>query len=166
MSQERVPEAKQTESQLQRELRQRKPFASRREEGFLALQRTAGVLMQRFARKLREHALTTAQYNVLRILRGARPQALTCSAIGERLVTPGPDVTRLVDRLVRRQLVSRRRDARDRRVVRVQITPAGLGLLDALDEPVVGWLEDLLEPLDDVELQTLIRLLAAVRRQA
>ncbi len=150
-------------SKLQQELQQRRPFGSLQEEAFLAMQRTAGLLMQGFARELRTRELTPAQYNVLRILRGASPDALTCSVIGARLVTPGPDVTRLVDRLVQRGLAERYRHAQDRRVVQVLITDDGLEILAALDQPVAEWIGGLLSPLEETELSRLIVLLAKLR---
>lgn len=150
-------------SKLQRELHQRAPFASVHVEAFLALQRTASLMMQSFAQHLRTYSLTPTQYNVLRILRGARPEALTCSMIAERLVTPGPDVTRLVDRLVKRELVDRRRDEKDRRVVRVRIHAQGVRLLAELDDPVLRWLEDLLGPLPEEDLRSLVALLGMLR---
>lgn len=107
--------------------------------------------------------LTPSQYNVLRILRGAHPRALTCGEISERLVTPGPDVTRLLDRLKERQWVERDRDAGDRRVVRSRITELGLELLSSLDEPVGQWLKDGLGHMSSDEQRQLIELLERAR---
>jgi DNA-binding MarR family transcriptional regulator len=143
---------------LQRELRQKRAFDSLEQATFLSVQRTASVWMQTFARRLKPFGLTPTQYNVLRILRGAHPGSLTCGEIGERMVTPVPDVTRLVDRLVARRLAWKGRDERDRRVVRVEISGRGLELLSTLDERVLGWLEELLAPLEEGELETLCRL--------
>jgi len=148
---------------LQRELRQGKPFGSLQEEAFLSLQRTASLLMRGLSRQLRHYKVTPSQYNVLRILRGASPDALTCSAIGDRLVTPGPDVTRLVDRLVQRGLVERNRDTHDRRVVQVSITERGREILAALDELVDAQIGKLLAPLGERDLGRLVSLLAALR---
>ncbi|HEX6902267.1 MAG TPA: MarR family transcriptional regulator [Thermoanaerobaculia bacterium] len=148
---------------LDQEIRQAKPFVSLEEEAFLAVQRTASLLMQALGRELRRHDLTPPLYNVLRILRGAEPDALTCGEIGERLVSPGPDVTRLLDRLEQRDLVARLRDAEDRRIVRARITKKGITLLDELDEPVKETLEALLGHLGPKKLQTLSRLLEEAR---
>lgn len=149
---------------LSREIHQEKPFVSLEEEAFLSLQRTASLLLQALGRELKGHDLTPAQYNTLRILRGAEPDALTCGEIGERLVSPGPDVTRLLDRLEERGLVTRLRDAEDRRVVRARITEDGIDLLTGLDEPVGRILGRLLGPLEKERLRTLIALLEEVRR--
>lgn len=150
-------------SLLRKEIRQTRPFVSLEEEAFLNLQRTANALLQAISRSLKDHDLTPTQYNVLRILRGSHPGTLTCGDIGGRMVTPDPDVTRLLDRLEKRELVRRARDTVDRRVVRAGITDAGLELLDQLDAPVPEWLSGCLGHLSDGELQTLIDLLERAR---
>lgn len=153
-------------SRLRQEIGQRRPFAGIEEEVFLNVQRTASLLLQALGRELKPHDLTTAQYNLLRILRGAREAgegALTCGEIAERLVSPGPDVTRLLDRLEARGLIERLRDPGDRRVVRARITRAGRALLAALDAPVAGALERLLGPLGEARLKSLSRLLEQAR---
>ena len=121
---------------LQRDLKQRRPFASREEEAYLNLVRTADLLSREVAAVLKRHQLSEAQYNVLRILRGAGADGLACSEIGNRLVTRDPDVTRLLDRLEARALIARSREDIDRRVVTTRITPPGLTLLELLDPPV------------------------------
>ena len=151
---------------LNQEIRQAKPFVSLEEEAFLGMQRTASLLMQVLGRELRRHDLTPPLYNVLRILRGAEPDALTCGEIGERLVSPGPDVTRLLDRLEQRDLVARLRDAEDRRIVRARITKKGIALLDGLDGPVKETLHGLLGHLGPEKLRTLARLLEEARAKA
>ncbi len=153
---------------LNREIHQQKPFVSLEEEAFLGLQRTASLLLQSLGRELKGHDLTPAQYNTLRILRGAELDALTCGGltcgeIGERLVSPGPDVTRLLDRLEQRGLVTRLRDAEDRRIVRARITEKGLDLLAAMDEPVGRMLERLLGNLGQERLRTFVSLLDEAR---
>ena len=80
--------------------------------------------------------LTAAQYNVLRILRGAGPVGLACREIGERMISRDPDITRLLDRMEKNGLITRERQSDDRRVVRTCVTPRGLQLLRVLDQPV------------------------------
>lgn len=150
---------------LNQEIRQEKPFISLEEEAFLALQRTASLLLQALGRSLKSHDLTPAQYNALRILRGAG-EALTCGEIGERLVSPGPDVTRLLDRLEQRGLVVRLRDDEDRRIVRARITQRGARLLTQLDAPVEETLTGLLGHLGPKRLPALIETLALAREKA
>ena len=144
-------------------IRQTRDFGSLEEATFLSVQRTAGVWMQALAGKLRAYNLTPTQYNVLRILRGAHPAALTCGDIGERMVTAVPDVTRLVDRLVTRRLVWKARDERDRRIVRVEISGQGLELLDTLDDKVLSWIHEILAPLSEQETRALGALVEKAR---
>lgn len=102
---------------------------------FLSLLRTADVLTRGGIGVLKAEQLSIAQYNVLRILRGA-PDGLSCGEIGNRLITHDPDVTRLLDRMERRGLISRARESRDRRMVTTRITSEGRKIVDRLDEPV------------------------------
>ncbi|MGH9676476.1 MAG: MarR family winged helix-turn-helix transcriptional regulator, partial [Candidatus Acidiferrum sp.] len=85
---------------------------------------------------LKSASLTDAQYNVLRILRGAEPQGLACRAIADSMISHDPDMTRLLDRLEKRGLITRERQTDDRRVVKARITSRGLGILKSLDQPV------------------------------
>ncbi len=120
---------------LQRELKQSRPFDSVEQEVLVALQVATARSMEPFARQLRQEAeITPAQFNVLRILRGAGEPGLSCGEIAGRMIDRDPDVTRLLDRLVRRGLVERERDERDRRVVRVRLSPQGGKMLATLDE--------------------------------
>jgi DNA-binding MarR family transcriptional regulator len=105
-------------------------------QALIALVEAAGQLERDVVDLLKTADLTTAQFNVLRILRGAGPQGATCGQVGDQLIRHDPDVTRLLDRLDRRGLIERARDAGDRRIVRTRITSAGLALIARLDAPV------------------------------
>jgi DNA-binding MarR family transcriptional regulator len=102
---------------------------------FLDLLRTTDMLTRALDRILKTGALSGTQYNVLRILRGT-PEGLPCGEIASRMITRDPDITRLLDRLEKRELISRCRETKDRRMVMARITPQGLKLLAQLDEPV------------------------------
>jgi len=146
-----------------RELKQAKPFSSTEEEVLLGLQLAANRTMEPWTNFLKSNAaLTTNQYNALRILRGAHPTRLTCSEIVERMVTRDPDVTRLLDRLERRGLVDRVRSSSDRRVVEVGITAEGLDLLKTLDPAVERMPRVVLGHLGPAKLRLLQELLEAV----
>lgn len=106
-------------------------------DAYLALVRAQDRLAGQAAALLRGRGLTTATYNVLRILRGAGGAGLSCGEIGERLIHRVPDVTRLLDRMERDGWVRRERSSDDRRVVRTQLTPAARKAVNALDEPVL-----------------------------
>ncbi|AWN24648.1 MarR family transcriptional regulator [Deinococcus irradiatisoli] len=102
---------------------------------FLAVQRLAQHQLTQTANLLKAQGLSPAQYNVLRILRGAS-EALTCGEIAGRLIAHDPDVTRLLDRLEQQGWVSRSRERPDRRVVTSRLTASGRELLVALDQPL------------------------------
>lgn len=123
-------------TKLQKELKQTKPFASLEEEVLLNLARTAEHLSTRLTAVLKRDDLTITQYNALRILRGAGEEGLTCGEIGGRMVTRESDITRLLDRLEKRGLITRERPEMNRRVVVTRITGEGLSLLAGLDGPV------------------------------
>ena len=106
------------------------------DRAFIALQRAADKLALQAEQLLKSNGLTGAQYNVLRILRGAEPEGLPCSTVAERMISHDPDMTRLLDRMEKRELISRARQRDDRRVVKTRITSAGLEVLKRLDAPV------------------------------
>jgi len=132
------------------------------EAAYLDLLRTADVLTRGAIGVLKAEELSTTQYNVLRILRGS-PQGLTCGEIASRMITRDPDVTRLLDRMEKRGLVSRSRESRDRRLVLARITPEGLKLVNRLDEPVQKIHRKQLGHMGKDRLQALAELLAAAR---
>jgi DNA-binding MarR family transcriptional regulator len=105
------------------------------EAAFLDLLRTTDMLSRGLIAVLKTEDISSTQYNVLRILRGS-PEGLPCGEIANRMITRDPDITRLLDRLEKRGLISRCRQTKDRRMVMVRITPEGLKLLVRLDEPV------------------------------
>src|SRR5271155_2846756 len=106
------------------------------EAAFLDLLRTCDLLSRGPAQFLKSEDLSPTQYNVLRILRGAPPAGLPCGEIANRMITRDPDITRLLDRLEKRELISRCRQTSDRRMVMARITPEGLKLLARMDGPV------------------------------
>ncbi len=146
---------------------ERKPrrIACPEESAFLDLLRTTDMLSRRPAQALKTEDLSATQYNVLRILRGA-PEGLTCGEIGNRMITRDPDITRLLDRLDKRGLISRRRGAKDRRMVLTRITPEGLALLTRLDRPVQEAHRRQLGHLGRERLRALSELLSACRSRA
>jgi DNA-binding MarR family transcriptional regulator len=148
---------------LKLEIAQEKPFASTEEEALLNLLRTADCLNRAFHLKTREWGVTSTQYNVLRILRGAHPGALTCAAIGSRMIAAEPDITRLLGRLKALKLIRQRRDSEDRRVLWTEISAAGLALLKKMDPVILRLPAELLGHLDQAEVAELIRLLELAR---
>jgi DNA-binding MarR family transcriptional regulator len=148
---------------LAQQIKQTRPFASPEQEALLAIRRTAASLLAPWEKFLKAtFGLSTSLFNVLRILRGSHPTALTCGEIGERTIARDPDVTRLVDRLRARGLVTRARSQSDRRVVKVSITAKGLDLLRELDPHAQRMPRALIGHVSAAKLQQLATLLAEV----
>ncbi|MGA3264535.1 MAG: MarR family transcriptional regulator [Terracidiphilus sp.] len=143
---------------------QEPPFSSIEEEAFLNLLRASDCLQRAFHLKIRNWGVTSTQYNVLRILRAVQPHGLTCSAIGNRMITAEPDITRLMARLKGLKLIRQQRDSHDRRVLWTHITPAGLRLLREMDPVIERLPGELLGRLSGAELSELIRLLELARK--
>src|SRR5579863_5540721 len=132
------------------------------ESVFLDLLRTTDMLSRSLVGILKAEDLSANQYNVLRILRGAH-DALPCGEIASRMITRDPDITRLLDRLEKRNLISRCRENKDRRMVMARIMPEGLKLLARLDEPVEEAHRRQLGHLGREKIRTLAELLHAAR---
>jgi len=151
------------QSSLVRELRQTRPFPSNRDEAFVGLLRTADMLRWRLSEVLEPEGITLAQYNVLRILRGARETGLPTLEIGGRMVEQAPGITRLIDRLERAGLVRRERPRADRRQVLCHIEKKGLAVLARLDTTTPQAGEALFAGLSSSEIDQLITALDAIR---
>ena len=149
---------------LNSEIAQSTPFSSQEEEAILNLIRTSDCLQHAFQQRIRGFGLTSTQYNVLRILRGAQPDGLTCAAIGARMIAMEPDITRLLARLKRLKLIRQHRDRHDRRVVWTQISDAGLDLLHAMDPVIQRIPVELLGHISGAALAEMTRLLELARR--
>lgn len=134
------------------------------ESAFLDLLRTTDMLSRGLIQVLKTEDLSATQYNVLRILRGA-PEGLPCGEIANRMITRDPDITRLLDRLEKRGLISRCRETSDRRTVMTRITLTGLKMLARLDKPVQTSHRKQLGHLGRERLRTLVELLRATRSQ-
>lgn len=152
-----------TPSRLEREIRQQRPFATLASEVVVGVLRTADHLARHLAAVIEPAGITQQQYNVLRILRGAGEAGLPTLEIGVRMIEQTPGVTRLLDRLEAKRLVRRERCPHDRRQVLCWITPAGLELLAALDQPLLDRAELALGRLSRADRRRVADLLDAIR---
>jgi DNA-binding MarR family transcriptional regulator len=153
-------------SLLQQEIKQTRPFPSPEVEAYLNLARTFGLLACEMERFFKSYGVSAAGYNVLRILNGAKrdgEEGLPTLEVAQRLVSPVPDVTRLIDRLLRDGLVTRDRGAEDRRVVYVAITTKAQTLLRKIEKPLAAHHKNGLGRLARADLKDLIRLLEKAR---
>ena len=149
-------------ARLADEIKMTKPFALPEEEATLSILRTADLIQQRTLEVLKPFEISAPQYNVLRILRGAR-EDLSCGQIAERMVNRDPDVTRLLDRMEARGLISRARDKQDRRVVKTRIAAEGMNILKQLDPLILEHHRRQFHGFGERKLKLLIGLLEQVR---
>jgi DNA-binding MarR family transcriptional regulator len=140
-----------------------RPQATVEERVFITLLKVADALSQEAEQLTRTAELTGTQYNVLRILRGAGPEGLPCRGIGDRMITHDPDITRLLDRMEKRGLITRERQKDDRRVVKARIAPHGLALLKPLDQPMRDLHKRQFRHMTGARLKTLGDLLEEIR---
>jgi DNA-binding MarR family transcriptional regulator len=150
-------------SKVQSEIRQRKPFRSRRQEATIALLRTASVVGRTLVRELESSGLSLAQYNALRIIKGAGSAGIPTLAIRERMIEEGTPITRLLDKLELAGLVRRERAHPDRRQVICHLSAAGRALLAVLDPRMNAADAAAMASLSEGGVDQLIRLLDDVR---
>jgi DNA-binding MarR family transcriptional regulator len=129
---------------------------------FLQLADTFGAQAEQV---IKTAGLTSAQYNVLRILRGAGRAGLACREIGARMISRDPDITRLLDRMEKRNLITRERQSDDRRVVKTYVTSQGLELLKTLDRPVSALHKKQFQNINPAKLKVLAAMLEEIRSQ-
>ncbi len=129
---------------------------------FVSLLKSADFLSQQAEQLIKTLGLTPAQYNVLRILRGAEPKGLLCRGISERMISRDPDITRLLDRMEKNNLITRERQTEDRRVIMTRITADGLKLLKKLDRPVAELHRNQFRHMSPARLKLLAELLQEV----
>jgi DNA-binding MarR family transcriptional regulator len=141
-------------------------FGAHTEAGlFVAFMQIADAFGAQAEQVFKTVGLTAAQYNVLRILRGAGPAGLACREIGERMISRDPDITRLLDRMEKRSLITRKRQSDDRRVVKTFVTPEGLELLKTLDRPVSALHKRQFQGIPPAKLKALAAMLEEIRSQ-
>jgi DNA-binding MarR family transcriptional regulator len=136
---------------------------SRQQDAVVSILRTANYLRRFSSPVFDQHGITSQQFNVLRILRGAGLSGLPTLDIAEEMIEQAPGITRLLDRLERKKLVRRERPSDNRRQVLCYITKAGLDLLQELDTPVMSQDKRALHRLDESEIEELIHLLELAR---
>lgn len=166
---------------LAAEIGKKGPFQSATQEAYLNLIRTAAILSNQLERLFKTRGLSESTYNILRILRGvaalqgAAPSkygdpstrlGLPLTEIGERMIAPVPDVTRLIDRLEQLTFATRRRCEKDRRVIYACITDAGLDVLREFDSRVLELHEEHLGHMSREELEQMSELLEKARERA
>ena len=150
-------------SAVQAEIRKKTAFRSTAQEATIALLRTASIVSRSLERVVEPYDLSLAQYNALRIIRGAGSGGIATLAIRERMIDQGTTITRLLDKLEAGGRITRERSYPDRRQVICQATAAGKRLLDELDPIVDAADEAAAEALTPKQLESFIAMLDRVR---
>ena len=144
------------------EIKQTRPFRSKAQEASVALMRTAHLLRRQAEAVAAMQEITAQQFNVLRILRGARGPLPTME-ISVRMIEPSCGITRLIATLEEREVVKREQWAGDRRQVLCQITTAGLRVLDRLEEPMNRLDEQISGALSPAQIDAFLEALGEIR---
>lgn len=145
---------------LEKEIYQQQ-FRNERHKAIVNIIYTFNWLRDRMQEEMNRYDLTMQQYNIMRILRGAG-QPLSTLQIRERMLDKMSDTSRIVDRLILKELVEKKVCGRDKRLVDVMITDKGLGLLENMDT----WdnkMDNLVGNLSDDDAMTLNNLLDTIR---
>jgi DNA-binding MarR family transcriptional regulator len=150
-------------SSVQSEIRQSRPFRSKKQEATIALLRTASVVSRALSRVLEPWSLSLAQYNALRIIRGAGTDGIATLAIRERMIEEGTTITRILDKLDDSGYISRERALPDRRQVMCQVTAEGRRLLDKIDPIVDAADEEAVESLGARDVAQFVDMLDTIR---
>jgi DNA-binding MarR family transcriptional regulator len=129
-----------------------------------ALRAAAAHVERALSRVLEPFGVTAAQFELLLVVDRLAASDSGCSELGRQLAAPGPDVTRMLDRLETALLVSRYRDEKDRRVVHAKLTDQGRALIAAAGPPVANAEQTLFAGLSENERQQLLQLLQGVHR--
>lgn len=144
--------------------RHRQKYDSLQQQAFLELWKTYDCLKADEELVFGEFEISSQQYNVLRLLKASAPASLAVSALGQKMITRAPDMTRMLDRLEHRSLISRVRRDENRRVVEVTITDAGRVLLQQIAKPIRECHQRQLGHVPEEQLVKLIELLQAARQ--
>jgi DNA-binding MarR family transcriptional regulator len=144
-------------------LKQTRPFVSLEQEVYLSLLRTTSELSHAVDQFFRPFGITSSQYNVLRILRGAGADGLCRNEISERMVTATPDMSRLLDRMEKAGWVTRERAEDDRRQVSTYIMKSGMELLAKLETPTNDFVMRLFAGAAASDLKTVLKVNDRIR---
>ncbi len=148
--------------ELRKRLKQSKPFDGSHQEAMISLMVAAASVRGELEQVCCKHGIFGSQYNILRILAGGPPEGYPRGEIINRMIDRCPDVTRLVDPLEKKGLVSRERSQEDRRVVLHRITKKGQDVLNALSPDLEYIQEAFREELSEKELGELSQCCSAI----
>jgi DNA-binding MarR family transcriptional regulator len=147
---------------IEKDIKQQKPFKSSYQKLVVNIIYTSNWMNFEQQSLLKPFDLSSQQYNVLRILRGQYPNPITVNGIIERMLDKMSNASRLVDKLLLKELVSRCDNANDRRACDIRITEKGTEILAVIDKNQAEW-EAQMTKLTEEEAETLSQLLDKLR---
>lgn len=136
------------------------PLAKRTSLNFMITNKT---LSENYLDFFKQYDISGQQFNVLRILRGQKGKPANLATIQERMIHKNSNTTRLIDKLLLKGLVERKTCPENRRKIEIIITKNGLDLLDTIDPKLNALEENIIQPLNDEEAETLNILLEKLR---
>lgn len=148
-------------SRLEDEIKQ-KQFKSLEEKTLVNILFTYNFFQSAFENILKPFDITSQQYNILRILKGQYPNSITLNEIKNRMLDRNSDVSRIVERMRKKNLLTRKINPKNRRAVEIVITSKGIELLKNI-EPHLKKYHQNIQHLSEQELQTLNNLLDKLR---
>lgn len=147
---------------IQEDIKQKRAFRNEYHKAAVNLMFTQGWIQERMRDAVESFDITLQQYNVLRILRGSYPDPISTQEIRKRMLDKMSDVSRIVDRLILKNLVTKRVCGSDKRLVDVTISETGLKLLTEMDVLEVQ-MDETMNNLSVEEAKTLNLLLDKLR---
>lgn len=138
-------------------------FESSQQKAILNVMYTSNWLRDNQIEVFKKFDIIPQHYNVLRILKGKHPQPVSPGDIKEVLIDKGNDITRLVDKLVKLNLVTRNLCPENRRKIDIQLTPKGLKLLEKMNAPLMEEFKNIRKKLSNSEAEQLSHLLDKLR---
>lgn len=112
-----------------------------KEKTFVNIVFTYNAIIQQFEEFLKPYDITSQQYNVLRILKGQHPRSCNMGYIKDVMLDKNPDLTRLSNRLVLKQLIKKNHNLNNKREILINLTPKGLKTLDVIAEDIIAFME-------------------------
>ena len=138
-------------------------FTSEEHKLILNLIYTFNIFKESQKNFFKSYDITPQQFNVLRILRGRHPEPYTTSQIRERMLDKMSDASRIVDRLLKKKLVTRKTKREDKRLVDVVISENGIALLARMDKPLEDYMKKMFTRLSARDMDQLNKLLDKIR---
>ena len=138
-------------------------FRNEHQKGIINMIYTCNWIMERQKNFFDQENITLQQFNILRILRGSSPKPISTLQIRERMLDKMSDTSRIVDRLVIKDLATKKPSLTDKRLVDIAITSKGIAMLERLDRKNEE-MDSLLQALSEHEVKILNQLLDKIRK--